>query len=310
MCVSLFFPTTTSTESVQVRQKETIVQPSGADDRKSGGDGESRRRQQRKTKIVVFVGAGRRSRRQGPRVERVRSTRKTDWARYSERFSEFGVGIRTEIDERDESEVRDLSRVRGTDGRDWEGDAEETDERVGRPRRREYVAAGNEREMQQELRRADFKRNSKVRETRRTHPNTASAEEKKPTTQQEGDKSNWKNSKNLFISIDEASNHVRPFGPNKVKAFRLLFTIFQLECDPNGHAIPNVDLSKAKFLGSGFSTPIRVFANNDVPKGAAAIEVRCSVQSNWNGWKQKPYATEEALKEAFSDLPQEKHARW
>ena len=55
--------------------------------------------------------------------------------------------------------------------------------------------------------------------------------EKKPTTQQEGDKSNWKNSKNLFISIDEASNHVRPFGPNKVKAFRLLFTIFQLECD-------------------------------------------------------------------------------
>ena len=117
-----------------------------------------------------------------------------------------------------------------------------------------------------------------------------------------------KNSKNLFISIDEASNHVRPFGPNKVKAFRLLFTIFQLECDANGHAISNVDLSKAKFLGSGFSTPIRVFANNDVPKGAAAIEVRCSVQSNWNGWKQKPYATEEALKEAFSDLPQEKHA--
>ena len=142
----------------------------------------------------------------------------------------------------------------------------------------------------------------------RTQPNAASAEEKKPTTQQEGDKSNWKNSKNLFISIDEASNHVRPFGPNKVKAFRLLFTIFQLECDANGHAIPNVDLSKAKFLGSGFSTPIRVFANNDVPKGAAAMQVRCSVQSNWNGWKQKPYATEEALKEAFSDLPQEKHA--
>ena len=71
-----------------------------------------------------------------------------------------------EIDERDESEVRDLSRVRGTDGRDWEGDAEETDERVDCPRRREYVAAGNKREMQQELRRADFKRNPKVRETR------------------------------------------------------------------------------------------------------------------------------------------------
>jgi hypothetical protein len=144
----------------------------------------------------------------------------------------------------------------------------------------------------------------------RTQPNaaTTSTEEKKPTTQQEGDKSNWKNSKNLFISIDEASNHVRPFGPNKVKAFRLLFTIFQLESDENGHAVPNVELKNAKFLGSGFSTPIRVYANNDVPKGAAAMQVRCSLQSSWSGWKQASYATEEALKEAFSDLPPEKHA--
>ena len=86
--------------------------------------------------------------------------------------------------------MRDLSRVRGTDGRDWEGDAEETDERVGRPRRREYVAAGNEREMQQELRRADFKRIQRFGKQGRTQPNTCEREEKKPTTQQEGDKSN------------------------------------------------------------------------------------------------------------------------
>lgn len=145
----------------------------------------------------------------------------------------------------------------------------------------------------------------------RTQPNAATEEKKATiqTTQQDlGDKSNWKNSKNLFISIDEASNHVRPFGPNKVKAFRLLFTIFELESDANGHAIPNVKLSEAKFIGSGFSTPIRVYANNDVPKGAAAMQVRCSLQSSWIGWKQASYATEEALKEAFADLPPEKHA--
>ena len=142
----------------------------------------------------------------------------------------------------------------------------------------------------------------------RTQPNSSSATTTTTTQQDLGDKSNWKNSKNLFISIDEASNHVRPFGPNKVKAFRLLFTIFELESDANGHAIPNVKLSEAKFIGSGFSTPIRVYANNDVPKGAAAMQVRCSLQSSWIGWKQASYATEEALKEAFADLPPEKHA--
>ena len=142
----------------------------------------------------------------------------------------------------------------------------------------------------------------------RTQPNSSSATTTTTTQQDLGDKSNWKNSKNLFISIDEASNHVRPFGPNKVKAFRLLFTIFELESDANGHAIPNVKLSEAKFIGSGFSTPIRVYANNDVPKGAAAMQVRCSLQSSWIGWKQASHATEEALKEAFADLPPEKHA--
>ena len=30
----------------------------------------------------------------------------------------------------------------------------------------------------------------------------------------------WKDARNLFISIDEASNHVCAFGPNKCKVFR------------------------------------------------------------------------------------------
>jgi hypothetical protein len=31
------------------------------------------------------------------------------------------------------------------------------------------------------------------------------------------------------------------------------------------------------FLGSGVSGPIRVLANNDVPKGAACLRIRCSL---------------------------------
>ena len=34
------------------------------------------------------------------------------------------------------------------------------------------------------------------------------------------DRDKWKDARNLFISIDEASNHVTPIGPNKCKIFR------------------------------------------------------------------------------------------
>ena len=34
------------------------------------------------------------------------------------------------------------------------------------------------------------------------------------------DRDKWKDARNLFISIDEASNHVQAFGPNKCKIFR------------------------------------------------------------------------------------------
>ena len=62
----------------------------------------------------------------------------------------------------------------------------------------------------------------------------------------------WKDSRNLFISIDEASNHVCPYGPNKCKVFRLLFGVYEQ--------------NTTKLLGSAVSGPIRVLANNDVPK--------------------------------------------
>ena len=49
----------------------------------------------------------------------------------------------------------------------------------------------------------------------RTQKGAAGKEEAKPET---GEK--WKDARNLFISIDEASNHVCAFGPNKCKVFR------------------------------------------------------------------------------------------
>ena len=35
-----------------------------------------------------------------------------------------------------------------------------------------------------------------------------------------GGEDKWKDARNLFVSIDEASNHVTPIGPNKCKIFR------------------------------------------------------------------------------------------
>ena len=49
----------------------------------------------------------------------------------------------------------------------------------------------------------------------RTQKGAAGKEEAKPDS---GEK--WKDARNLFISIDEASNHVCAFGPNKCKVFR------------------------------------------------------------------------------------------
>ena len=95
----------------------------------------------------------------------------------------------------------------------------------------------------------------------------------------------WKDSRNLFISIDEASNHVCPY--NKCKVFRLLFGVYTHDTN--------------EFLGSGVSGPIRVLANNDVPKGAAAMRVRCVLDGSWGGWNTTEY-TEDELLEMFKGM--------
>ena len=82
----------------------------------------------------------------------------------------------------------------------------------------------------------------------------------------------WKDTRHLFISIDEASNHVQP-GPSACRQFRLLLGAYDEE---------------RNLLGTSLSSPIRVLANNDVPKGAARIEFDCSLSAGWAGWSTKP----------------------
>lgn len=123
----------------------------------------------------------------------------------------------------------------------------------------------------------------------RTQKSTASQKDSahvakmKPTAEDK-----WKDSRNLFISIDEASNHVCPYGPNKCKVFRLLFGVYEQ--------------NTTKLLGSAVSGPIRVLANNDVPKGAAAMKVRCGLDDSWVGWSESVEKDEEKLKTFFKNL--------
>lgn len=53
------------------------------------------------------------------------------------------------------------------------------------------------------------------------------------------------------------------FARPAISRRRLLFGIFSATSD--------------EFLGSGVSGPIRVLANNDVPKGAACLRIRSSL---------------------------------
>ena len=40
-----------------------------------------------------------------------------------------------------------------------------------------------------------------------------------------------------------------------------------------------------QLLGAACSAPIRVLANNDVPSGAAFIQLRLPIRAAWEGWQ-------------------------
>lgn len=109
-----------------------------------------------------------------------------------------------------------------------------------------------------------------------------------------------KDYKHLFVSIDEASTHVHPFHPHiqlhgahnptlagaaaaqpSAKKFRLLVAAH----DPSDNT----------FLGTAVSGPIRVVANNDVPKGAAVISLDVSMPTSWKGFNMTDNAAAAAM---------------
>ena len=88
--------------------------------------------------------------------------------------------------------------------------------------------------------------------------------------------SNMKDSRYMYLSLDEAVTHVHsknhPTGQsNKSPDIRF----FRLVCG----AYAGTDL-----ISTSVSPPIRVLANNDVPGGAAHIEIQLEVESSWSGW--------------------------
>lgn len=128
-----------------------------------------------------------------------------------------------------------------------------------------------------------FGKQGRTQKSAASQKDSAQASKAKPTAEDK-----WKDSRNLFISIDEASNHVCPYGPNKCKVFRLLFGVYEQ--------------NTTKLLGSGVSGPIRVLANNDVPQGAAAMKVRCGLNDSWVGWNDAVEKDEEKLRDIFKNL--------
>ncbi|DBB13364.1 TPA: hypothetical protein ACH3X3_005098 [Trebouxia sp. C0006] len=76
-----------------------------------------------------------------------------------------------------------------------------------------------------------------------------------------------KQNRYMYCAIDEAGRHVGS------KSFRLVVGVYSQTGE---------DL-----LGSACSQPIRVMANNDIPKGAAHIPLIVNIRKDWVGWHTK-----------------------
>ncbi len=76
--------------------------------------------------------------------------------------------------------------------------------------------------------------------------------------------SSMKDSRYMYISLDEAVTHVG------CCSFRLVGGAYD---------------ASSSLIGTSVSPPIRVLANNDVPTGAAHIEMTLQVDSDWAGWE-------------------------
>ncbi len=68
----------------------------------------------------------------------------------------------------------------------------------------------------------------------------------------------------MYLSFDEAGTHVA------CKSFRLVTAVY--------------DEHRTKLLGTTVSPPVRVLANNDVPTGAAHLQLMVNLPASWEGW--------------------------
>ncbi|DBA65515.1 TPA: hypothetical protein ACH3X2_003172 [Trebouxia sp. C0005] len=90
-----------------------------------------------------------------------------------------------------------------------------------------------------------------------------------PSTQVQTDSCFVKKKQNryMYCAIDEAGSHVGS------KSFRLVVGVYSQ--------------TGKDLLGSACSQPIRVLANNDIPRGAAHIPLVVHVRKDWVGWQTK-----------------------
>ena len=88
--------------------------------------------------------------------------------------------------------------------------------------------------------------------------------------------SNMKDPKYMYLSLDEAVTHVQSKNDVPDMGYKSpSVRFFRLVCG----AYAGTDL-----ISTSVSPPIRVLANNDVPGGAAHIEIQLEVESSWSGW--------------------------
>jgi len=89
--------------------------------------------------------------------------------------------------------------------------------------------------------------------------------------------SNMKDARFMYLSLDEAVTHCGPASTSTKpsKAATTGARCFRLVCGA---------YAGTELIATSVSPPIRVLANNDVPGGAAHIEIQLEVDSSWPGW--------------------------
>lgn len=93
---------------------------------------------------------------------------------------------------------------------------------------------------------------------------------------------NMKDMRYMYLSFDEAGTHVG------CKSFRLVAAVY--------------DENRETLLGTACSPPVRVLANNDVPTGAAHLQLMMALPATWSGWATAPDPVEPSFAARFAAI--------